>query len=108
MFKWINRLFQGTEQSTVARPTDEPLEVYSVKASVYASNDIGEALWSEDHNGDRLTVSGKGRTIEWDFSKDNEGEMTPCWIPASTRCSFIAVNSASVSTSRRWQNVRLV
>jgi hypothetical protein len=85
MFNWIKSLFRKTEQPTVAEPTEEPPEGHPVKGSVYDLNNIGEVLWDPAHNSDRLTVTGGGLTIEWDGSKDKEGEMTPSWIPASTR-----------------------
>jgi len=67
---------EGSPQVAEARP---------VKASTYALNDCGECRWDSDHNSDRLTVTGDGLTIEWDGSKDKEGEPPPSWIPASTR-----------------------
>lgn len=86
MFNWIKSLFQRTEKlkPTVGERTKGPPKVHSVKASVYDINDIGEALWNSDHNNHRLTVTDGGLTIEWDMSKDKEGETTPIWIPAST------------------------
>jgi hypothetical protein len=81
----MKSLFRRTDPAQGAEATGERPEVRPVCALTYKFNDIGELLWNSDHNSDRLTVTGDGLTISWDENKNKEDEMTPCWIPASTR-----------------------
>jgi hypothetical protein len=85
MFRWIKDRFRRKQQPSAAEPEMAPPEVHSVDASVYGLAEIGEVCWNTDHNCDRLTVTADGRTIAWDGNKDKEGDVSPCWIPASTR-----------------------
>lgn len=80
MLNWIKG---QTQKTSAAEAVEGPSNVQPVNASKYEQIDISDVLWDTDHNSDRLTVSGEGLTIEWDENKDNEGESTPCWIPAS-------------------------
>lgn len=85
MLNWIKSLLRRTDPAPSTEATGERPEVRPVCASAYEFNDIGELCWDSGHNGDRLTVTGDGLTIEWDDSRNKTDERTPCWVPASTR-----------------------
>jgi hypothetical protein len=80
MKNWLRRLFRKdtpTKSTDVARPS-------LLQAKAFAHDDIGTAKWSAEHNGELLTVTNNGRTIEWKPQQPGEDKRTPAWVPAST------------------------
>lgn len=55
-----------------------------LKAVAFADDDIGTIKWNAEHNGDLLSVTNNGQTIEWKPLQRGGDELSPAWVPAST------------------------
>ena len=80
MKNWLQKLF-GKEKST---ETLEQTQPSLLQAETLADGDIGTVEWNPEHNGDLLTITNNGRTIEWTPGERGENETPPAWVPAST------------------------
>jgi hypothetical protein len=80
MKSWLRRLFGKTTPTELAEEAHPSL----LRATTFADNDIGKAIWNTEHNSDLLTITNKGQTIEWKPRQRGEDELSPVWVPAST------------------------
>jgi len=80
MKSWLRRLFGGgtPNQSVEGAPPS------LLKAMAFADDDTGTTKWNTEHNGDLLSVTNNGHTIEWKPLQRGGDELPPAWVPAST------------------------
>ena len=81
MKKWLQKLF-NKRRLNKAEGSQEPS---LLKATAFAKNDIGTLAWNTEHNSELLLFSNENRTVEWKTSEQDGDQVTPVWIPASTR-----------------------
>src|SRR5689334_24875703 len=80
MKNWLRRLLgEGTPSQSMEEPPPSIL-----KAMAFADDDIGTAKWNTEHNGDFLSVTNNGQTIEWKPLQRSGDKFHPVWVPAST------------------------